>query len=182
MFVLKFSILYHFVIFNWFRSSLVWYSKQETARRKFGVQFLFHCHYIHKISSSRKCTNHTRKRQENNNPEKNTVTSNQWNKKCFTQIIRIFRFSKFLLILYLYYYFWLHNKLFDFTFIRSIYLIKELNIHTFCGRWERSFMYIFRCCVSSIQYELWAILPEKLIQVKGVSKRVWMKKCADVSH
>ena len=98
------------------------------------------------------------------------MTSNQWNKKCFTQIIRIFRFSKFLLIMYLYYHFWLHNKLFDFTFIRSIYLIKELNIHTFCGRWERSFMYIFRCCVSSIQYELWAILPEKLISVKEFQK------------
>ena len=114
--------------------------------------------------------------------KKELVTSNQWNKKCFTQIIRIFRFSKFLLILYLYYYFWLHNKLFDFTFIRSIYLIKELKIHTFCGRWERSFMYIFRSCMSLIQYELWAILPEKLIRVKGVSKRVWMKKCANVSH
>ena len=114
--------------------------------------------------------------------KKELVTSNQWNKKCFTQIIRIFRFSKFLLILYLYYYFWLHNKLFDFTFIQSIYLIKELKIHTFCGRWERSFTYIFRSCVSSIQYELWAILPEKLIWVKGVSKSFWMKKCADVSH
>ena len=126
----------------------------------------------------------SRKRQENNNTEKrikwhqiNGIQSASLKSSWFLDFHSFIVSSDIFTAL-----FWLHNIQFDITFIQLIFLVKELKIHTFCGRWERSFMHIFRSCMSLIQYELWAILPEKLIRVKGVSKSVWMKKCADVSH
>ena len=132
-----------------------------------------------KINSlwSRICTNHilflSRKRQENNNPEKrikwhniNGIQSASLKSSWFLDFHSFIVSSDIFTAL-----FWLHNIQFDITFIQLIFLVKELKIHTFCGRWERLFT--------------WWIMSHytrKIDFSKRSFKSVWMKRCADVSH